>query len=166
MYFEVNCKQTVIFIMLTTGSINYTCTIFILRETRSAVREWACWKWHLAIFLAPTFWEPEQPLIWYLLASLEKMSLAKHGKLYFILASTCFSPLAKMASVWKKWFPTLSGEQDPVKCTSHQSCLQNEVAIGHLCQLKTDQLFSTRHPWINQQRNLCNYELFGVILKH
>jgi hypothetical protein len=20
------------------------------------------WKWHLAIFLAPTFWEPEQPL--------------------------------------------------------------------------------------------------------
>ena len=21
------------------------------------------WKWHLAIFLAPTFWEPEQPLI-------------------------------------------------------------------------------------------------------
>jgi hypothetical protein len=82
------------------------------------------------------------------------------------LASTCFSPLAKMASVWKKWFPTLSGEQDPVKRTSHQSCLQNEVAIGHLCQLKTDQLFSTRHPWINQQRNLCNYELFGVILKH
>jgi hypothetical protein len=29
--------------------------------------------------------------IWYLLVSLKKMSLAKHGKLYFILASTCFS---------------------------------------------------------------------------
>jgi hypothetical protein len=34
--------------------------------------------------------------IWYLLASLKKMSLAKHGELFFILAS-----------VWKKWFPTL-----------------------------------------------------------
>jgi hypothetical protein len=45
--------------------------------------------------------------IWYLLASLKKMSLAKHGELYFILASTCFSPLAILASVWKKWFPTL-----------------------------------------------------------
>jgi hypothetical protein len=45
--------------------------------------------------------------IWYLLASLKKMSLAKHGELYFILASTCFSPLAVLASVWKKWFPTL-----------------------------------------------------------
>ena len=45
--------------------------------------------------------------IWYLLASLTKMSLAKHGELYFILASTCFSPLAVLASVWKKWFPTL-----------------------------------------------------------
>ena len=38
--------------------------------------------------------------IWYLLASIKKMSLAKHGELYFILASTCFSPLAK------KLFPT------------------------------------------------------------
>jgi hypothetical protein len=28
--------------------------------------------------------------IWYLLASVKKMSLAKHGELYFILASTCF----------------------------------------------------------------------------
>jgi hypothetical protein len=37
--------------------------------------------------------------IWYLLASLKKMSLAKHGELYFILASTCFSPLAVLASV-------------------------------------------------------------------
>jgi hypothetical protein len=45
--------------------------------------------------------------IWYLLASLKKMSLAKHGELYFILASTCFSPLIILASVWKKWFPTL-----------------------------------------------------------
>jgi hypothetical protein len=45
--------------------------------------------------------------IWYLLASLTKMSLAKHGELYFILASTCFSPLAVLASIWKKWFPTL-----------------------------------------------------------
>jgi hypothetical protein len=34
-----------------------------------------------------------------LLASLKKMSLAKHGKLYFILASTYFSPLAILASV-------------------------------------------------------------------
>ena len=34
------------------------------------------------------------------------MSLVKHGELYFILASTCFSPLAILASVWKKWFPT------------------------------------------------------------
>ena len=42
--------------------------------------------------------------IWYLLASLKKMPLAE---LYFILASTCFSPLAILASVWKKWFPTL-----------------------------------------------------------
>ena len=48
--------------------------------------------------------------IWYLLASLKKMSLAKHGELYFILASICFSPLAILASVWKKWFPTLYGE--------------------------------------------------------
>jgi hypothetical protein len=37
--------------------------------------------------------------IWYLLASLKKMSLAKHGKLYFILASTFFSPLAILAIV-------------------------------------------------------------------
>jgi hypothetical protein len=35
------------------------------------------------------------------------MSFAKHGKLYFILASTYFSPLAILASVWKIWFPTL-----------------------------------------------------------
>ena len=35
------------------------------------------------------------------------MSLAKHGELHFILASTYFSPLAILASVWKKWFPTL-----------------------------------------------------------
>jgi hypothetical protein len=34
--------------------------------------------------------------IWYLLASLKKMSLAMFDELYFILAS-----------VWKKWFPTL-----------------------------------------------------------
>jgi multisubunit Na+/H+ antiporter MnhE subunit len=33
------------------------------------------------------------------LASLTKMSFAKHGKLYFILASTYFSPLAILASV-------------------------------------------------------------------
>ena len=45
--------------------------------------------------------------IWYLLASLKKMSLAKHDELYFILVSTCFSPLAILASVWKKWFSTL-----------------------------------------------------------
>jgi hypothetical protein len=37
--------------------------------------------------------------IWYLLASLKKMSLAKHDELYFILASFCFSPLAILASV-------------------------------------------------------------------
>jgi hypothetical protein len=42
-----------------------------------------------------------------LLASLKKMSLAKHGELFFILASNSFSPLAILASVWKKWFPTL-----------------------------------------------------------
>ena len=30
------------------------------------------------------------------------MSLGKHGELYFILVSTCFSPLAILASVWKK----------------------------------------------------------------
>ena len=49
-YFEVNCKQKVIFIVLTMGSLrartqgffNYTCMLFILRETRTAVREWAC----------------------------------------------------------------------------------------------------------------------------
>ena len=45
--------------------------------------------------------------IWYLLASLKKMSLANHGELCFILASTCLSPLAILANVWKKWFPTL-----------------------------------------------------------
>jgi hypothetical protein len=32
--------------------------------------------------------------IWYLLASLKKTSLAKHGELFFILASNSFSPLA------------------------------------------------------------------------
>jgi hypothetical protein len=40
--------------------------------------------------------------IWYLLqivGELKKMLLAKHGKLYFILASTYFSPLAILASV-------------------------------------------------------------------
>jgi hypothetical protein len=37
--------------------------------------------------------------IWYLLASLKKMSLAMFGELYFILASTCFSPLTILASV-------------------------------------------------------------------
>jgi hypothetical protein len=45
--------------------------------------------------------------IWYLLASLKKMSLAKHGELFFILAGNSYSPLAILASVWKKWFPTL-----------------------------------------------------------
>ena len=54
--------------------------------------------------------------IWYLLASLKKMSLAKHGELYFILASTCFSPLAILASAWKKWFPT---------CTLQWQCGQD-----------------------------------------
>jgi hypothetical protein len=49
--------------------------------------------------------------IWYLLASLKKMSLAKYGELFFILASNSFSPLAILASVWKKWFPTLKGKQ-------------------------------------------------------
>jgi hypothetical protein len=39
------------------------------------------------------------------------MSLAEHGELYFILARTCFSPLAILESVWKKWFPTLSEEK-------------------------------------------------------
>ena len=43
--------------------------------------------------------------IWYLLASLKKMSFV--GELYFILSSTYFSPLAILVSVWKKWFPTL-----------------------------------------------------------
>jgi len=38
----VNCKQKEIFIVFTTGSFNYTCMIFILRETRTAVHEWAC----------------------------------------------------------------------------------------------------------------------------
>jgi hypothetical protein len=38
-------------------------------------------------------------------------SLFVHGKLYFILASTYFSPLAILASVWKIWFPTLSNGQ-------------------------------------------------------
>jgi hypothetical protein len=37
--------------------------------------------------------------IWYLLASLKKMSLAKHGALFFILVSNSFSPLAILASV-------------------------------------------------------------------
>ena len=49
-YFEVNCKQKEIFIVLTMGSLrartqgsfNYTCMIFILRETHTAVHEWAC----------------------------------------------------------------------------------------------------------------------------
>jgi hypothetical protein len=39
--------------------------------------------------------------IWYLLqilGELKKMSLAKHGELYFLLASTYFSPLAILAS--------------------------------------------------------------------
>ena len=45
--------------------------------------------------------------IWYLLPSLKKMSITKHGELFFILVSTCFSPLAILVSVWKKWFPTL-----------------------------------------------------------
>jgi hypothetical protein len=35
------------------------------------------------------------------------MSLAKHGELFFTLASNSFSPLSILASVWKKWFPTL-----------------------------------------------------------
>jgi hypothetical protein len=37
--------------------------------------------------------------IWYLLASLKKMSLAKHGELYFILGSFGFSPLAILESI-------------------------------------------------------------------
>jgi hypothetical protein len=35
------------------------------------------------------------------------MSLAKHGELYFILASTYFSPLFHFGECLKKWFPTL-----------------------------------------------------------
>ena len=51
MYFEVNCKQKVIFIQYSQQVLYvyarrvlsiYTCMSFILRETRTTVREWAC----------------------------------------------------------------------------------------------------------------------------
>ena len=51
MYFEVNCKQRVIFIQYSQRVLYvharrvlsiYTCMSFILRETRTTVREWAC----------------------------------------------------------------------------------------------------------------------------
>jgi hypothetical protein len=41
------------------------------------------------------------------LLSFSGPSCPAFSELYFILASTCFSPLAILASVWKKWFPTL-----------------------------------------------------------
>jgi hypothetical protein len=43
--------------------------------------------------------------IWYLLASFKKMSLTKHGELYFNLASTCFSLLAISRVFGKNGFP-------------------------------------------------------------
>ena len=51
MYFEVNCKQKVICIQYSQRVLYvharrvlsiYTCMSFILRETRTTVREWAC----------------------------------------------------------------------------------------------------------------------------
>ena len=81
-------------------------------EINTALRE--CWSFLTKLMTCQNL--PNKLLnitvlfIWYLLASLKKMSLAKHGELYFILASICFSPLAIMASVWKKWFPTLLSE--------------------------------------------------------
>jgi hypothetical protein len=59
--------------------------------------------------------------IWYLLASLKKMSLAKHSELYLILASTCFSPIAILVSVWKKWFPT--NKSVDIKFSAHDAIL-------------------------------------------
>ena len=78
-----------------------------LRKKRSMQLLRECWSFLTCQNLQNKLLNITVLFIWYLFASLKKMSLAKHGELYFILASNCFSPLAILASVWKKWFPTL-----------------------------------------------------------
>ena len=102
--------------------------------------------------------------IWYLLASLKKMSLAKHGELYLILASTSFSPLAILASVWKKWFPTLnesiwmmreciwkpSDAVDLIHSFELKICLHLEYTFVHVqCTTKT----KSGPTWYTQSRS-------------
>ena len=76
-----------------------------LRKKRSTQLLRECWSFLTKLMTCQNL--QNKMFIWYLLASLNKMSLAKHGELYFILATTCFSPLTIFTSVWKKWFPTL-----------------------------------------------------------
>ena len=90
-------------------------------------------------------WNITVLFILYLLVSLKKMSLAKHGELYFILASTCFSPLAILASVWKKWFPTL------LRYKSFKSCTFNACKWPRWAKNKTYiQNFSLKINRLNQ----------------
>ena len=77
-----------------------------LRKKRSMQLLRECWSFLTCQNLQNKLLNITVLFIWYLFASLKKMSLAKHGELYFILASTCFSPLTIFTSVWKKWFPT------------------------------------------------------------
>ena len=85
-----------------------------LRKKRSTQLWRECWSFLIKLMTCQNLQNKLLNItvlfIWYLLASLKKMSL------YFILASTCFSPLAILASAWKKWFPT---------CTLQWQCGQD-----------------------------------------
>ena len=58
------------------------------------------WKWHLAIFLAPTFWEPEQPLYIYCsfgpLASMHQLqTITCCSTLWWSQGRSCFQESIK-----------------------------------------------------------------------
>jgi hypothetical protein len=98
-----------------------------LRKKRSTQLLRECWSFLTKLMTCQNLQNKllniTELFIWYLLASFKKMSLAKHGELYLILASTCFSPLAK--TFWrvfdKNRFPHCHG----------YNILQTSIKIGY-----------------------------------
>ena len=84
----------------TQGSFNYTCMIFILRETRTAVREWACWavKENYLIlfrFLNNIATRTIQISEW---SNIKKSSLKLHGQLEQNLTGMMYGKSSKKSS--------------------------------------------------------------------
>ena len=64
LYMKLNMKLVVVHAIIHSfGSKKLApCKIFSWFLNWLLTLKTGTWKWHLAIFLAPTFWEPEQPL--------------------------------------------------------------------------------------------------------